>query len=391
MTGMRRTAWSGEGRRALAALPALVALALLAPARPARAHEMGKLQVTVELRRDATYRVDIAIDEQRVSGFLAAGGGPAETRYGPIAGFAAAVPPAERGQIGPFFRTLAERSALSFDGRLSPPERLWVDRPASPADDPFAPPPKLTLHLAGPIPPGTKAATWRLDLLIGSFPIGFRNEGDAALSRQWLDGESDSRPFALSEKVVPPSRARVARQYLGLGFTHILPKGTDHILFVLGIFLLSLRLKPMLTQVTSFTVAHTLTLALSIYGLLSLPPRVVEPAIALSIVYVAVENVLTRELKPSRVALVFGFGLLHGLGFAGVLHELGLPRSEFLTALLTFNLGVEAGQLTVIAAAFLLVGLPFRHKPWYRQRIVVPASLAIAAIGLYWSIQRIFF
>ena len=185
------------------------------------------------------------------------------------------------------------------------------------------------------------------------------------------------------------TRGEVGAAYLNLGFTHILPKGADHILFVLGIFLLSTRLKPILFQVTAFTVAHTITLALTIYGLVSLSPRIVEPLIALSIVYVTVENIVTPELRPWRVALVFGFGLLHGMGFAGVLSELGLPRSEFLTALLCFNAGVELGQLTVIALASLLIGLPFRHKPWYRRRVVIPGSLAIAAIGLFWFVQRV--
>ena len=132
-------------------------------------------------------------------------------------------------------------------------------------------------------------------------------------------------------------------------------------LFVLGIFLLSPRVKTMLLQVTAFTVAHSITLGLSIYGVVSLPSRIVEPLIALSIAYVAIENLVTRELKPWRLALVFMFGLLHGLGFAGVLRELGLPRDEFLTALADFNLGVEGGQLTVIAAAMLLVW-PFANK-----------------------------
>ena len=127
---------------------------------------------------------------------------------------------------------------------------------------------------------------------------------------------------------------------------------------------------------------HPLTLALSIYGVVRLSPRIVEPLIALSIVYVAVENVLTDRLRPSRVAVVFCFGLLHGLGFAGVLSQIGLPRSEFLTALLSFNVGVEGGQLAVIAVAFLAVGLLWSSKPWYRHWIVVPASLLIAAVGL---------
>jgi hydrogenase/urease accessory protein HupE len=178
-------------------------------------------------------------------------------------------------------------------------------------------------------------------------------------------------------------------QYLHLGFTHILPKGLDHILFVLGIFLLSTRLRPVLLQVTAFTVAHTLTLALTIFGVVSLSPRVVEPIIAVSIVYVAVENLLTRELKPWRVALVFGFGLLHGMGFAGVLAELGLPRSEAVPALLAFNVGVELGQLAVIALAWLGLALPFARRVGWRRLVVVPASVVIAAIGLWWAIERV--
>ena len=118
---------------------------------------------------------------------------------------------------------------------------------------------------------------------------------------------------------------------------------------------------------------------------------VVEPLIALSIVYVAVENVFTARLHAWRPLVVFGFGLLHGMGFAGVLTGIGLPRSEFVPALLSFNLGVEGGQLTVILAAFLAFGLPFRGRRWYRRCIVVPGSLAIAAVGLYWSVQRVFF
>ena len=125
------------------------------------------------------------------------------------------------------------------------------------------------------------------------------------------------------------------------------------------------------------------------YGILAVSPRIVEPLIALSIAYVAVENIFVSELKSWRVALVFAFGLLHGMGFAGVLQELGLPRSEFMTALVTFNLGVEAGQLAVIGAAFLLVGFHWSHRAWYRTRIVVPASALIACMAVYWTIARL--
>ena len=161
-------------------------------------------------------------------------------------------------------------------------------------------------------------------------------------------------------------------------------------LFVLGIYLLSGRARSVLWQVSAFTVAHSITLGLSMYGLIHVSPRIVEPMIALSIAYVAIENVFLSELKSWRVALVFGFGLLHGMGFAGALKELGLPRSEFVTALLTFNAGVEAGQLTVIGAAFLLVGWQYSSRTWYRSRIVVPASGVIACTAMYWTIQRLF-
>ena len=127
------------------------------------------------------------------------------------------------------------------------------------------------------------------------------------------------------------------------------------------------------------------------YGVVSVSPRIVEPLIALSIAYVAVENVFLSELKAWRVALVFAFGLLHGMGFAGALQELGLPRSEFVTALVTFNVGVEAGQLAVIGTAFLLVGWHCATRDWYRRRIVVPASALIACTALYWTIERLSF
>jgi hypothetical protein len=205
----------------------------------------------------------------------------------------------------------------------------------------------------------------------------------------WLKDGAKSEAYLLGVGLEQKTRRQVVAQYTMLGFTHILPKGLDHILFVLGLFLLSARWKPLLVQVTAFTLAHTITLGLSIYGIVSLSPAIVEPLIAASIAYVAIENLVTAELKPWRAFVVFGFGLLHGLGFAGVLHEIGLPRSEFLTALLSFNVGVELGQLAVIASAWLLVGLWWKTKPWYRARLVQPLSALIAAVGVYWTIERI--
>jgi hypothetical protein len=115
----------------------------------------------------------------------------------------------------------------------------------------------------------------------------------------------------------------------------------------------------------------------------------VEPAIALSIAYVAIENIVTGNLKPWRIALVFCFGLVHGMGFAGVLKELGLPRHEILPALISFNVGVEAAQITVLLAAYLALGWWAGGKPWYRRFVVIPASLVIAAVALRWTVLRL--
>jgi len=178
--------------------------------------------------------------------------------------------------------------------------------------------------------------------------------------------------------------------YIAVGFDHIVPKGLDHILFVLGLFFFSLKMRPLLWQVTAFTLAHTVTLALGTLDIIRIPASIVEPLIAASIVYVAVENILTRELRPWRPVVVFCFGLLHGLGFASVLQDFGLSSDNFVAKLIGFNVGVELGQLSVIAAAYLLVGHWFGEKPWYRAAIAIPASLAIAAVGGWWTIERVF-
>jgi hydrogenase/urease accessory protein HupE len=354
-------------------LPRLVALSLCLHASAAAGHELGTIRTYAGFQKGGEYVVEVFIDREHLPPGFASSAGPPRT---PIRGLR--WDPANKAA-----RILSEvlnHSRIAFDGRPVEPRAEW-EKP-----DPAAA--ELVLRLTGAIPGGARTFTWSNSLKLGSYLLTLRTQGEENPERVWMEGGEESRPFLLRAQVVPPTRAQVARQYLALGYTHILPKGADHILFVLGIFLLSTRLKPVLLQVTAFTVAHTITLALTIYGVFSLPSSIVEPLIALSIVYVAVENVATSELKPWRIALVFGFGLLHGMGFAGVLSQLGLPRSEFLTGLLCFNAGVELGQLTVILTAFLFVGLPFRRKPWYRSRVVVPLSLAIAAVGLYWAATR---
>jgi uncharacterized membrane protein len=177
--------------------------------------------------------------------------------------------------------------------------------------------------------------------------------------------------------------------YLKLGFQHIIPEGLDHILFVVGLCLISTKIKTILWQATAFTVAHTITLALSMKGTIAVPATLVEPVISLSIMFVAVENLILAELKPWRVAVVFLFGLIHGMGFANALNEIGLPPNKFFTSILAFNAGVEIGQIAVIAAVFSCVIIPLRNHGWYRKRIAYPLSILIALIACYWTVQRL--
>ena len=173
------------------------------------------------------------------------------------------------------------------------------------------------------------------------------------------------------------------------GFEHIIPKGLDHILFVLGLFFSCLYFRSLLFQVTAFTIAHSITLLLAALSIVQISGTIVEPLIALSIVWIAIENCLFKEPNKWRYLVVFGFGLLHGLGFAAVLSQYGLPKENFVSLLLAFNIGVELGQLSVLMMAFILFGLIFKQK-WQSRKIRVPASFIIGFIGLFWFIERVF-
>jgi hypothetical protein len=351
----------------------LVALALVMVGHAPLAHELERTNVTLVLARDGRFTLDVSNDPNwlllRLETF--AGG-----RVPPN------ITPEQRDRrLAQLAAVFADRIVLFVDEHEVRSDTVEYVAPSGSSEAPAA------FRLSGSMPRSATRLRWLYGLVADPYPLEVR-QPDGSSAVEWIEGTNWSGVIDLSTSFTRPTRLEIARQYLWLGYTHILPKGLDHILFVLGIFLLSPRWKTMVLQVTAFTVAHSITLGLSIYGIVSLPSRVVEPLIALSIAYVAIENLITRELKPWRLALVFLFGLLHGLGFAGVLQDLGLPREEFFTALVTFNLGVEAGQLTVIAAALIAV-MPFMKKGWYHQRVVMPASIVIAAIGLYWTITRL--
>ncbi len=179
--------------------------------------------------------------------------------------------------------------------------------------------------------------------------------------------------------------------YLKLGYLHILPNGFDHILFVTGLCLLNNKISTILWQATAFTVAHSITLALSMKNIIVAPGAVVEPIISLSILFVAVENLLIAKLSAWRILLVFMFGLIHGMGFATSLNEIGLPPGKFFLSIFSFNVGVEFGQMTIILLVFGLIILPFHSIKNYKRTIVYPLSIMIALIASYWTIERVFF
>jgi hypothetical protein len=246
-----------------------------------------------------------------------------------------------------------------------------------------------TISFSGEMPYGAHSLAIRLPYVLGDTVHVFELPEGVCYAEPVAAGAYTSK---IDLKLKPPTaKARLAAfgRYITIGFEHILPKGLDHILFVVGLFLLSTRLSSLLWQVSAFTIAHSITLGLSLYGVVQLPSSIVEPLIAASIAFIAIENLFTSKLHAWRPFVVFGFGLVHGLGFAGALAKLGLPRSDYLLGLVGFNVGVECGQLAVIALAFLAVGW-FQNRPWYRRAIVIPASACIALVALFWTVQRIY-
>jgi hypothetical protein len=362
----------------------LAALALLAFSSPAAAHDFAFTDVRLEVRADRTWVAEVRCDVDALALGVSSSADSAA-----LAAQIEALSSAGRDDlVARLAAVLQRRIRVRFDGvpaafETSLPER---GRPPGPGQLPTAL--GLVVRLSGGVPQEARAVTFFASRAFPPVRLIVVRPGEAPGPVEVVTPGAESRPVALAGERTPPTPGETLFRFAALGVTHILPYGLDHVLFVAGLALLSPRLGPLLAQVTAFTVAHTLTLALSSYGVVSLPSRLVEPLIALSIVYVGLENAVSPRLRPSRLALVFGFGLLHGLGFAGVLAEMGLPERHRLPALLAFNVGVEVGQLAVIALAFAVLAL-WALSGRDRRTVVRPTSLAIAAVGLLWTARRV--
>lgn len=364
-------------------MPKLLAgLAFLVLLAPARGHDFEITTVAMVFNGNGGFQLDIGADIDAI----ALGLDPATDSSIVAARMKALSPDELENARRRAAQTLQQWVDLDFGGPQPAVEISFPHYGTPAATEAEIPTVLGTLaRFRGAVPTGGETFSMALDPVFKVVDLQVFHPASPAPAAYTLRPGEASPPFVLGagEQV----EQGVFWRYLMLGFEHILPKGLDHILFVLGLFLLSTQLKPLLWQVTAFTVAHSVTLALSMLDVVSLPERPVETLIALSIAYVGIENVLTSRLHVWRTALVFAFGLLHGLGFAGVLQELGAPTDRFVPALVGFNVGVELGQLAVLALAFAAVGW-CRGKTWYRRAVVIPASLGIAAVALYWAWER---
>jgi hypothetical protein len=372
-----------------------VALLLLgtAAAQPAMAHllNMTKVQVAV----DATGQVEVTL---QVDLNRPAGGGEAYYAF-------SRVPEPLR---DPALRALLDRLVgaieIDYGGARVALEAVAAQFPQETRERYLDPLnwPMTALTLRGRLPPRqTGPRTGPPALLQGRLTADFRFEEPIALTfvrvpenrslTRWLVADQRSPTFDpdAAPDAAAPADATPWWRYVAFGFTHILPKGLDHVLFVLGLYFGARSLRSLLLLVTGFTVAHSATLGLASVGLVRLPAGIVEPLIALSIAWIGVENLVPRLREGRhRLLLVFAFGLLHGLGFASALSELQAPQGSFLLALLGFNVGIELGQVAVIALALLLTGA-FLRRPAYGPWIARPASLLIACMGLAWTLERV--
>ena len=277
---------------------------------------------------------------------------------------------------------LTQRFTIGADGRALVPQ--WSPTPEILTERQSL---RFTLRYEVAAPPGT------LQVSSMMFPYDpnhqtFLNvyEGNA-LTQAILDkGRSSFEYFSGSRQGV----SAVVRKFVPSGIHHILI-GPDHLLFLVGLLLLGGTLRKLLLVVTAFTVAHSITLSLAALNILSPPASIIEPAIALSIVYVGADNLLAKDGRDMRALIAFAFGFIHGFGFANVLREMDLPSRALGWSLFSFNLGVELGQMVVVVAVASLLSALRSRSEAFGRRVAFAGSIVVIVAGAFWFVQRVFF
>ena len=362
---------------------ALIALAitLTATARLS-AHPTATSFVIVSITSPRAATIDITTDAQSLLLKLETLGGAAPS--------SPSMSPAERRvRLADLMPILIDHVALKADDQALTLSLSAVAAPGGPNPDDQ----RVDVTLTAALPENARTLSWRSSLFLSSYPVLIRGGDPSAPTDadayEWLNGDETSRVHPLADLNARTASWSRFLKVVGLGFTHILPLGLDHVLFVCGLFLLAGGTRALLLQISAFTVAHSVTLAIAALGIVRVPSAVVEPLIALSIAYVAIENITSTSLSRWRLAIVFGFGLLHGLGFAGALRDLGVSRADLPLTLVGFNVGVELGQIAVVSLAALIVQLLPVPADRRRRWVTIPGSAAIAAMGLFWAVQRV--
>ena len=252
-------------------------------------------------------------------------------------------------------------------------------------------PRKSVLTYTGKLQTWPKTITWQYDQVYGDNALRWQvyEKDQYNWSQwQWLRDGNMSDVIDINHPEPLSSFARFS-QFVSIGFDHVIPLGWDHILFIVGMALSSLLWRKLLILVSLFTLAHTLTLGLAMYGVVEISPQIIEPLIAFSIAYVAIENLLTQQSMMRKSWVIFFFGLIHGLGFATMLKEFEMTQDSFLTTLIGFNVGVEIAQVAIVLGVVAILLLMRKFKLNYKKLAIMPVSIVISIIGIWWGIERL--
>ena len=369
-----------------------LSLALLAQIATAGAHELRPAIIDVGILDDAPDHLTINLTfsgEAFLAGIdLSAVSNTDDSASSGLYDELRALPPARLAdQVASSFAALTGKVTVMSAGQPRQLELVAIDV-ADEADLGLARDTKLELRSRLPEPGEAISVHW--PSAMGALLIRQTGRGSNPEYSDYLPNGGTSQAFTL-DHAQPVQLTSVIAKYIHSGIIHIVPAGLDHILFVVGLLAYGLSGRGLVFQVSLFTVAHTITLAAASLGWITIPGSIVEPLIALSIAWIGVENIIRKpgRLAASRSAIVFAFGLLHGLGFASVLADFGLPQSAFIVGLLSFNVGVEIGQLIIVVPVFFLLKSLRLTNMQFRRGFQIPVSAVISAIGLFWFLERV--